>query len=228
MKQIVLLRHGQSLWNLENRFTGWADVDLSENGEKEARDAGRLLASSGLHFDEAHTSLLKRAIRTLWLVQEELDQCWLPTYKTWLLNERHYGALEGLNKAETAERYSPEQVFKWRRGYTVRPPELKDGDQRLPSRDPRYAAVKAEKLPRTESLADTCARVQPYLESTILPALRNDKKMLIVAHGNALRGLIKILSNIGDGEITTLEIPTGRPLIYEFSDDCTPKGYRYL
>ncbi|XXJ20056.1 2,3-diphosphoglycerate-dependent phosphoglycerate mutase [Desulfovibrio caledoniensis] len=228
MHKLVLIRHGQSEWNLENRFTGWTDVDLTSQGVREAVDGARLLREEGFTFDVAHTSLLKRAIRTLWLVQDELDLMWLPVSKTWRLNERHYGALQGLNKAETAQKYGDDQVFVWRRSFDTPPPELEADDERFPGNDPRYAGLTPEELPRCESLKLTIDRTMPYWFDTVVPQVRAGQKVLIVAHGNSLRGLVKFLDNMSDEAITKLNIPTGLPLVYELNDDLTPIRHYYL
>ena len=228
MNTLVLIRHGQSEWNLENRFTGWTDVDLTAQGAREAVDGAKLLKEAGLSFDLAHTSLLKRAIRTLWLVQDAMDLMWLPVFKTWRLNERHYGALQGLNKAETAKKYGDEQVFVWRRSYDTPPPELEAGDERFPGNDPRYADLDPGILPRSESLKMTIDRTMPYWFNTIAPEIRAGQRVLIVAHGNSLRGLVKYLDGMSDQEITTLNIPTGLPLVYELRDDLVPVRHYYL
>jgi 2,3-bisphosphoglycerate-dependent phosphoglycerate mutase len=225
MHRLVLLRHGESGWNRENRFTGWTDVDLSAQGVEEARSAGRLLKAEGYAFDAAYTSVLKRAIRTLHLALEELDQLWLPVIKDWRLNERHYGALQGLNKAETAAKFGEAQVLVWRRSYDTPPPALEPGDARHEARDPRYAGVA---VPRTECLKDTVARVIPFWESTIAPAVRGGARLLIAAHGNSLRALIKHLDGVSDADIVGLNVPTGIPLVYELDDKLRPKGHRYL
>jgi 2,3-bisphosphoglycerate-dependent phosphoglycerate mutase len=228
MPTMVLVRHGESTWNKENRFTGWTDVDLSETGAAEAHEGGRLLREEGFRFDVAHTSVLKRAIRTLWIVLDELDQMWLPVQNSWRLNERHYGALQGLNKAETAAQFGDEQVKLWRRSYDIPPPALDSDDERLPGRDPRYASVPDADLPRCESLKDTVARFLPYWESDIAPDLRAGKRVLVAAHGNSLRALVKYLDGIGDDAIVGLNIPTGVPLVYELDDDLRPVSSRYL
>ena len=226
--KLVLLRHGQSQWNQENRFTGWTDVDLSELGSKEAHAAGKRLLAVGFQFDRAYTSVLKRAIRTLWIVLDELDQMWIPVERSWRLNERHYGALQGLNKAETAARHSLEQVHLWRRSYAVQPPSLEHDDPRHPRFDPRYAALLADELPSAESLADTYQRVLPYWEGQIAPQLRRGKSILISAHGNSLRALVKYLDMISDEAIPELNIPTGIPLLYEFDEGLIVRSSRYL
>lgn len=216
--KLVLIRHGESQWNRENRFTGWTDVPLNENGVREAQEAGRRLGASELKFDRTYTSVLKRAIRTLWIVLDELDLMWIPVERTWRLNERHYGALQGLNKAEMAEKHSPEQVHLWRRSYAVRPPALDWDDSRHPRFDPRYAHLARKVLPATESLEDTLNRVLPVWEKKIVPQLSKGKNILIVAHGNSLRGLIKHLDGISDEDIPDLNIPTGVPIVFEFEE----------
>lgn len=228
MYRLVLLRHGESVWNRENRFTGWTDVDLSERGVEEAREAGRVLRAEGYVFDVAFTSVLKRAIRTLWLVLEEMDLMWIPEHKSWRLNERHYGALQGLDKAETAERHGLEQVTLWRRSYDVRPPALDPDDPRNPRNDPRYAGLRPEEIPLTECLADTVARFLPYWHETIAPAVRAGRRVLISAHGNSLRALVKYLDGIPDDEIVSLNIPTGIPLVYELDNELRPLRHFYL
>ncbi len=228
MTRIVLLRHGESQWNLENRFTGWTDIDLSERGVEEARQAGRALREAGFIFDVAFTSVLKRAIRTLWIVLEELDRMWIPQRKSWRLNERHYGALQGLNKAETAVEYGEEQVRLWRRSYDVPPPALEKDDERYPGKDPRYADLPEDEVPTTECLKDTVERFLPYWKETIAPTIKTGKKVIIVAHGNSLRALVKYLDNISDEEIPSLNIPTGVPLVYELDEDMHPITHYYL
>ena len=228
MPQVVLLRHGESDWNLSNRFSGWTDVDLTDTGREEAARSGQLLLEGGFTFDVAYTSVLKRAIRTLWIVLDEMDLMWLPVIRDWRLNERHYGALQGLNKAETAAEHGEEQVLLWRRSYDVPPPALTPDDERHPGRDRRYDAVPAGEMPLTESLKETVARFVPYWESTIAPDIRAGKRVLIVAHGNSLRALVKHLDNIPDADIIDLNIPTGVPLVYDLADDLTPQGSRYL
>jgi len=228
MIKLVLLRHGESTWNKENRFTGWTDVDLSDRGREEAAAAGRLLKEGGYTFDAAYTSLLKRAIRTLWLAQDALDLLWIPVTKDWRLNERHYGALQGLNKAETAAKHGEAQVKIWRRAYDIPPPALTADDDRHPSRDPRYAELAASDLPLTESLKDTVARFLPYWHGTIAPAIRSGRRVLIAAHGNSLRALVKYLDNIDEQTIVELNIPTGIPLVYELDDDLKPIRHYYL
>ena len=227
MKRLVLLRHGESMWNQANRFTGWTDVDLSTRGIDEARRAGRLLAEEGFAFDEAHTSFLRRAIRTLWLVQETLDEMWIPTYATWRLNERHYGALQGLDKAETAAKFGEEQVRQWRRSYAVAPPALDPADSRYSADDPRYQAI-GKPVPRTESLKDTLQRLLPYWKTVLAPAIKADKRVLVVAHGSSLRALVKHLDHVSDEAIADLDIPTGIPLVYELDDRLRPRSHAYL
>lgn len=228
MKTLVLLRHGESDWNKENRFTGWTDVDLSEKGVQEATAGGRQLKADGYFFDLAYTSVLKRAIKTLNLAIEQMDQLWLPVYKTWRLNERHYGALQGLNKAETAEQHGIEQTSIWRRSYDIPPPALTPDDPRHPGKDPRYAALSADELPLTECLKDTVARFLPYWHETIAPALQAGQRVLVAAHGNSLRALVKYLDHISDEEIVGLNIPTGIPLVYELDDELKPLRHFYL
>ena len=228
MKKLVLMRHGESTWNLENRFTGWKDVDLTERGVEEARRAGRLLLDQGFDFDLAFTSLLTRAIRTLWLVQEEMDRRWIPVTKHWRLNERHYGALQGLNKAETAAKFGDQQVLVWRRSYDVPPPALTGDDERSPAYDSRYAALLPEELPVTECLKDTVLRVVPYWQMEIAPQIRAGRQVIIAAHGNSLRALIKHLDHVSDDAIVGLNIPTAVPLVYELSDDLKPLRNYYL
>ena len=225
MHKLVLLRHGESAWNRENRFTGWTDVDLTPKGVEEARSAGRLLKSGGYEFDIAFTSVLKRAIRTLWLALEELDRMWLPVEKDWRLNERHYGDLQGLNKAEMAAKFGEEQVLVWRRSYDTPPPTLSPSDKRYEGSDPRYAGIA---VPRTECLKDTVARVLPYWNSTIAPAIRGKRRVLIAAHGNSLRALVKHLDNVGEADIVGLNIPTGIPLVYELDAALRPIKHYYL
>ncbi|HET9762254.1 MAG TPA: 2,3-diphosphoglycerate-dependent phosphoglycerate mutase [Casimicrobiaceae bacterium] len=228
MRQIVLLRHGESTWNRENRFTGWTDVDLTEQGIAEARRAGRTLKEKGFTFDVAHTSVLKRAIRTLWLVQDEMDLMWIPVHRSWRLNERHYGALQGLNKAEMAAKFGERQVLVWRRSYDVPPPALELSDPRFPGADPRYARLSPAELPRTECLKDTVARFLPYWRETIAPSVAAQQRVIIVAHGNSLRALVKYLDAVSDAEIVGLNIPTGIPLVYELDDDLKPLRHYYL
>jgi 2,3-bisphosphoglycerate-dependent phosphoglycerate mutase len=228
MFRLVLLRHGESTWNKENRFTGWTDVDLSERGREEAVEAGRLLKAEGFEFDLAHTSLLKRAIRTLWLALSEMDMMWIPERRSWRLNERHYGALQGLNKAETAARHGEAQVKIWRRSYDVPPPPLSPDDPQHPSRDRRYADLSPEETPLTESLKDTVGRFLPYWHSSIAPDIRAGKRLLIAAHGNSLRALVKYLDHISDADIVELNIPTGIPLVYELDEQLQPLQKYYL
>jgi len=228
MKKLVLLRHGESTWNRENRFTGWTDVDLTEQGVAEARRAGRLLAEEGFHFDVAYTSVLKRAIRTLWIVLDELDQMWIPVHRSWRLNERHYGALQGLNKAETAKRYGDEQVLVWRRSYDTPPPILEGDDERYPGSDPRYRDLGAGEIPRTECLKDTVERFLPYWHETIAPRVQAGERVIVAAHGNSLRALAKYLDDVSDADIVGLNIPTGVPLVYELDDSLKPVGSRFL
>jgi len=228
MPTLVLVRHGESTWNKENRFTGWTDVDLSDAGVGEAHEGGRLLRKEGFRFDVAHTSVLKRAIRTLWIVLDEIDQMWLPVRNTWRLNDRHYAALQGLNKAEMAEKFGEAQVKIWRRSYDVPPPALADDDERFPGLDPRYADMADADIPRCESLKDTVARFLPYWESAIAPDLQTGKAVLVAAHGNSLRALVKYLDGISDDEIVGLNIPTGMPLVYELDGDLKPVAHRYL
>lgn len=228
MKKLVLMRHGESQWNLENRFTGWVDVDLTEKGVAEARRAGETLAREGLDFDLAFTSLLTRAIRTLWIAQEALDRRWLPVVKHWRLNERHYGGLQGLNKAETAKKYGEEQVLVWRRSYDTPPPPLSRDDPGHPRHDLRYRHLLAEELPDTECLKDTVERVVPFWQMVVAPEIRAGKRVIIAAHGNSLRALIKHLDGVGDAEIVNLNIPTAVPLVYELDDDLKPIRHYYL
>lgn len=228
MHKIVLLRHGESIWNNENRFTGWTDVDLSEQGVKEARGAGSLLKENGFVFDVAFTSVLKRAIRTLWIALDELDLMWIPVHNSWRLNERHYGALQGLNKAETAAKYGDEQVLLWRRSYDIRPPDLEPSDPRSPRNDPRYADLAPADIPAAECLKDTVSRFLPYWHAAIVPAIQAGKRTLIAAHGNSLRALVKYLDNISDQKIVDLNIPTGIPLVYELDDSIRPIRNYYL
>jgi 2,3-bisphosphoglycerate-dependent phosphoglycerate mutase len=228
MRTLVLLRHGESTWNRENRFTGWTDVDLSPKGVEEARAAGRLLRAEGFDFDACFTSVLKRAIRTLDFALEEMDRSWLPVEKDWRLNERHYGALQGLNKAETAARYGEEQVLAWRRSYDVPPPPLPPGDEREPSRDRRYAGLAAQALPRTECLKDTVERVVPYWHEHIAPRVARGERVLVAAHGNSLRALIKFFDGMSDAAIVGENVPTGVPLVYELDDALASRARRYL
>jgi 2,3-bisphosphoglycerate-dependent phosphoglycerate mutase len=226
--KLVLLRHGESTWNKENRFTGWTDVDLSEKGLAEAKRAGETLKVEGFTFDLAFTSVLKRAIRTLWITLDEMDEMWIPVSKSWRLNERHYGALQGLNKAETAAQFGEEQVKLWRRSYDVRPPALTLDDPRYPGRDPRYWDLDPKDIPLTECLKDTVARFLPYWHETIAPTIRARKRVLIAAHGNSLRALVKYLDHIPDQEIVGLNIPTGVPLVYELDEELKPIRHYYL
>ena len=228
MIKLVLLRHGESTWNKENRFTGWTDVDLTKKGAEEAIEAGKILKKKGYKFDIAFTSVLKRSIRTLWLTLEQMDMMWIPIINSWKLNERHYGALQGLNKAETAKKFGEEQVMIWRRSYAVPPPTLKKTDPRYPGKDSRYKNLSTKELPLTECLKDTVKRVLPYFQNTITPALKSGKKVLIAAHGNSLRALVKYLDNISDKEIVSLNIPTGIPLIYELDKKLKPIRHYYL
>jgi 2,3-bisphosphoglycerate-dependent phosphoglycerate mutase len=228
MYRLVLLRHGESTWNKENRFTGWKDVDLSEKGRAEAADAGRLMAAEKFEFDVAYTSVLKRAIRTLWMALDEMDMTWLPIHNSWRLNERHYGGLQGLNKAETAAKHGEAQVKIWRRSYDIPPPPLSIDDPDHPSHDRRYASLKPSEMPVAESLKDTVARFLPYWQSTIAPEIKAGKRVLIAAHGNSLRALVKYLDNISDEEIVELNIPTGIPLVYLLNEDLKPLQKYYL
>lgn len=228
MKKLILLRHGQSVWNQENRFTGWVDVPLSPLGMAEAQTAGQLLRDGGHELDVVYTSVLKRAIKTAWVVLEELDAMWLPVHRSWRLNERMYGALQGLNKSEMAQRHGVRQVKLWRRGYATRPPALTVDDPLWPGRDRRYSTLAAGEVPCTESLEDTSLRFMPYWESDIAPALQRGQRVLIVAHGNSLRALVKHLDGISDDQISELDIPTGEPLMYELDDDLQPTSRRYL
>ncbi len=228
MYKLVLLRHGESIWNKENRFTGWTDVDLSERGMQEAHLAGKLLREGGYGFDVAYTSVLKRAIRTLWTVLDELDSMWIPIHHSWRLNERHYGALQGLNKAEMATRYGEEQILIWRRSYDVRPPALEVNDERWPGRDPRYSNLTPAELPASECLKDTVARFLPYWTATIAPTIISQRRVIIAAHGNSIRALIKYLDQVSDQDIVGLNIPTGIPLVYELSEQLKPLKHYYL
>jgi 2,3-bisphosphoglycerate-dependent phosphoglycerate mutase len=228
MYRVVLLRHGESTWNRENRFTGWVDVDLSEKGLEEAHAAGRLLKDGGFTFDVAYSSLLKRAIRTLWIVQDALDLLWIPVCRSWRLNERHYGALQGLNKAETAAKHGEAQVKIWRRSYDIPPPPLSLDDPQYPGRDPRYAGLSASDLPLTECLEDTVTRFLPYWHETIAPAIRDGRRVVIAAHGNSLRALVKYLDGVSDQDIVELNIPTGIPLVYELDPNLKPLRSYYL
>jgi len=228
MYKLVLLRHGESQWNLDNRFTGWTDVDLTENGRREAQAAGELLNREGYVFDIAYTSVLKRAIRTLWITLDAMDLMWLPVVHSWRLNERHYGALQGLNKAETAARFGEEQVLVWRRAYAIAPEPLLPGDPRWAGNDPRYRHLKPGEIPATECLKDTVARVVPFWKDSIAPALTRGRRVLVAAHGNSLRALIKYLDNVTDEDIVGINIPTARPLVYELDADLRPLRHYYL
>ena len=228
MKKVILLRHGESVWNKENRFTGWTDVDLTEKGVEEAKKAGELMRDAGFVFDLAYTSVLKRAIKTLWLALEQLDLMWIPVLHSWRLNERHYGALQGLNKAETAAKFGEQQVLAWRRSYDVPPPALAPDDARCPGGDPRYRGLAASQVPLTECLKDTVARVLPYWNQAIAPDIRAGKRVLIAAHGNSLRALVKYLDKVSDQDIVGLNIPTGVPLVYELDDVLKPIRHYYL
>ncbi|MEW6285847.1 MAG: 2,3-diphosphoglycerate-dependent phosphoglycerate mutase [Chloroflexota bacterium] len=228
MYKLVLVRHGQSIWNLENRFTGWTDVGLTDLGRAEAQEAGKLLKQEGFVFDAAYTSVLRRAIHTLWIILQEMNLEWIPVTNAWQLNERHYGALQGLNKAEMAKKFGEEQVKIWRRSYDVPPPPLDWNDERHPRFDPRYASLPPEQLPATESLKITLERVLPYWHSTLVPAIQSGKRLLVVAHGNSIRALVKYLDNISDADITELNIPTGLPLLYELGADMKPLKSYYL
>jgi 2,3-bisphosphoglycerate-dependent phosphoglycerate mutase len=228
MHKIVLLRHGESVWNKENLFTGWTDVDLSEKGREEAAEAGRVLKQQGYSFEVAYTSVLKRAIRTLWIALDEMDLMWIPVIRDWRLNERHYGALQGLNKSQTAAKYGDDQVKIWRRSYDIRPPALEPGDPRYPGHDPRYKDLTRTQLPLTECLKDTVARFLPCWNDVIVPDVRSGRRVLITAHGNSLRALIKYLDNVSDTQITEMNVPTGMPLVYELDDDLRPLNRYYL
>jgi 2,3-bisphosphoglycerate-dependent phosphoglycerate mutase len=228
MHKLVLIRHGESEWNKENRFTGWKDVDLSEKGKEEAHAAGKLLKAEGFTFDEAYTSVLKRAIRTLWIILDEMDLMWIPETKSWLLNERHYGALQGLNKAETAAQYGEEQVLMWRRSFDLPPTPLEETDERYLGKDPRYSGVAAGTFPKSECLKDTVARVVPYFEAEILPKVKAGKRLIVAAHGNSLRAVVKYLDSISDADIVSLNIPTGIPLVYELDDSMKVTKSYYL
>lgn len=228
MPKLILLRHGESPWNRDNRFTGWIDVDLTEKGLEEAQEAGRRIREADLGVAVCFTSFLKRAIRTLWVALEEMDRFWLPVHKSRRLNERHYGALQGSNKKETAEKVGEEQVFTWRRSYDVRPPALDPTDERFPGKDPRYASLEPWELPRAESLEDTVRRALPYWPGTVEPMLREREAVLVSAHGNSLRALIKHLDGVSDEEIPGVEVPTGVPLVYELGEDLRPRGSHYL
>jgi len=228
MHKLVLIRHGESEWNKENRFTGWKDVDLSEKGREEALFAGKLLKAEGFTFDQAYTSVLKRAIRTLWIILDEMDLRWIPLTKTWLLNERHYGALQGLNKGETAAQYGEEQVLIWRRSFEIPPSALEDTDERWLGKDPRYCSIEPGKFPKAECLKDTVNRVVPYFETEILPKVKDGKRLIIAAHGNSLRALVKYLDSISDDDIVNHNIPTGIPLVYELDENSKPTRSYYL
>ena len=228
MHKLVLIRHGESDWNRENRFTGWTDVDLSDKGREEARQAGRLLKEQGFVFDQAYVSVLKRAIRTLWIVLDEMDAMWLPVAHSWRLNERHYGSLQGLNKSETAAKFGEAQVKIWRRAYDIAPPPLDKTDPRFPGFDPRYRDLKPDELPQTECLKDTVARFLPYWHYTLAPAVKSGQRALVAAHGNSIRAIVKYLDNVSDAEIVELNIPTGVPLVYELDDDLKPINHYYL
>lgn len=228
MYKVVLLRHGESLWNMENRFTGWTDVDLSEKGIEEAKRSGAVLKKEGFIFDVAFTSVLKRAIRTLWLVLDELDLMWIPVYNSWRLNERHYGDLQGLNKSEIADKFGEEQVLTWRRSYNIPPPVLKEKDPRNPARDPRYGHLDLKDIPLTECLKDTVDRFLPYWHTTITPAIKEGKRVIIAAHGNSLRALLKYLDDVSETDIVGLNIPTGVPLVYELDENLKPVRHYYL
>jgi 2,3-bisphosphoglycerate-dependent phosphoglycerate mutase len=228
MKKLVLLRHGESTWNKENRFTGWTDVDLTPKGVEEARTSGRLLRENGFTFDNAYTSVLKRAIRTLWIVLDEMDQMWIPVHLSWRLNERHYGALQGLNKLETALKYGEEQVLIWRRSYNIRPPALTPDDPRYPGFDSRYDDLSPQDIPLTECLEDTVARFLPYWNESIAPEVKSGRRVLITAHGNSLRALVMYLDNLSEQEVMELNIPTGVPLVYELDDNLKPIRSYYL
>ncbi|MBK7451883.1 MAG: 2,3-diphosphoglycerate-dependent phosphoglycerate mutase [Anaerolineales bacterium] len=228
MYKLVLVRHGQSTWNLENRFTGWTDVELTDLGKAEAAEAGKLLSEAGYDFDIAYTSVLKRAIKTLGIIQNVMDRDWLPVVRAWQLNERHYGSLQGLNKAETAEKFGEDQVKVWRRSYDVPPPALELTDERHPKFDRRYASLTPEQLPATESLKITLDRVLPYWTSTLAPEIKAGKRLLVVAHGNSIRALVKYLDDVSEAEITELNIPTGLPLVYELDDNLKPIQHYYL
>lgn len=228
MYKIVLLRHGESEWNLANRFTGWTDVDLTEKGIKEATDAGKVLKEKGFVFDIAYTSVLKRALRTMWIALDQMDLLWIPFVKSWRLNERHYGGLQGLNKAETAAKHGEEKVLIWRRSYDVPPPELEKNDDRYPGNDPRYAGMEEKDIPTTECLKDTVDRFLPFWHETIAPTIKEGKKVLIAAHGNSLRALVKYLDNLSEEEVIKLNIPTGLPLVYELDQDLKPIKSYYI
>lgn len=226
--KLVFIRHGESIWNKENRFTGWTDIDLSDEGRTEAKQAGKILKDQGFQFDFAYTSVLKRAIHTLWIVLDELNQPWLPVEKSWRLNERHYGALQSLNKTETAKKYGKEQVRQWRRGYIETPPHITNSDYRFPGNDPRYSNLNINDLPTSESLALTVKRVIPYWNESIVPKIKIGNRVIIIAHGNSIRAMIKFLENLNEVEILELNIPTGMPLIYEFNENMIPVNNYYL
>jgi 2,3-bisphosphoglycerate-dependent phosphoglycerate mutase len=228
MHKLVLIRHGESAWNKENRFTGWKDIDLSDKGIEEAHTAGKLLKQEGYTFDEAYTSVLKRAIRTLWIILDEMDLMWIPETKSWMLNERHYGALQGLNKSEMAAEYGEEQVLKWRRSFDIPPDPLDETDERWLGRDPRYGGIDPDKFPRTECLKDTVARVVPYYKTEISPKIKEGKRLIVAAHGNSLRALVKYLDDVSDDQITQLNVPTGIPLVYELDDQLKAVKSYYL
>lgn len=228
MKKLVLIRHGESTWNKENRFTGWTDVDLSEKGLTEAKKAAEVLKKEGFTFDVAYTSVLKRAIRTLWMVLDGMDLMWIPVHRSWRLNERHYGALQGLNKAETAAKYGDDQVLIWRRSYDIRPPALEKTDERYPGKDRRYSELSEKELPTTECLKDTVERFLPYWHGILAPAIKSGKRVLVAAHGNSLRALVKYLDNVSDEAIVSMNIPTGMPLVYELDDNLKPLKSYYL
>lgn len=228
MHKLILIRHGESEWNKENRFTGWKDIDLSEKGREEAHAAGKLLRQEGFVFDEAYTSVLKRAIRTLWIILDEMDLMWIPETKSWLLNERHYGGLQGLNKAETAAQYGEEQVLKWRRSFDIPPTPLEETDERWLGKDPRYGDIEPGKFPKGECLKDTVERVVPFFEAEIMPKLKEGKRLIVAAHGNSLRALVKYLDSISDEDIIKTNIPTGVPLVYELDENAKPLKNYYL
>ncbi len=228
MPKLVLIRHGESAWNKENRFTGWTDVDLTEKGREEGREAGRLLKAEGFSFDIAYVSVLRRALSTLWLALDEMDELWIPVEKSWRLNERHYGALQGLNKSETAAKYGDDQVLVWRRSYDIPPPPLEKSDERWPGHDPRYKDVPEAELPLTEGLKDTVARFLPLWHETIAPVVRSGKQVIIAAHGNSLRALVKYLDHLSEEQVLGLNIPTGVPLVYELDDELKPIRHYYL
>lgn len=228
MHKLVLVRHGESIWNKENKFTGWTDVDLSEKGKEEAKKGGQTLKKEGYIFDVAYTSVLKRAIRTLWSVLDEMDLMWIPVHRSWRLNERHYGALQGLNKTEIANKYGDDKFMQWRRSYDIPPPALEKNDPRFPGNDPRYKELKPNELPLTECLKDTVARFMPLWNETLAPAIKSGKKVIIAAHGNSLRALVKYLDNMSEADIVKLNIPTGIPLVYELDDNLKPIKHYYL